>query len=63
MAQTCNAPPIVGTGGAKRDRFGGRSQSFDNLSNWPAQLIASRYNLTPSTAQTVAAIAFGGAHV
>jgi hypothetical protein len=47
--------------GASRDLLGGWSRPLDTHSDWRAQLLASRYSLSPSMAQLVSSQAFGEA--
>lgn len=49
--------------GASRDCFGGPSHHFPTASDWRAQMLASRFCLSPWMARDMARLCFGeGCH-
>lgn len=61
MPQICQTPPLEG--GAGRDLLGGWSHPLNIVSDWRAQLVASRYSLSPSMARQISLLLFGeGSH-
>ncbi len=48
-------------GGASRDLLGGWSQPLNTAADWRAQLLASRFSLSPSMARQISLQVFGEA--